>query len=544
MLDTTSLLPKNYAKTIDENEGIAVERRDTSETSPSLVQSDLPLNEQGEVIMPTKKRKRPNINYSDVDNPPLHADPAWIYSTTRSTPDGRPPAKKPKRGSKDTRGVILGVWRDSNQPNDNDKHVIYGFIDIHDRLRTRIYAQDRRGKDLQANMPTGAGGCWVTYERIIFDKHLKGLNTAQLKEYVKLRVNTPDDRTPEEHNATNARLAVQGKEIAATQEANGTGSTPRTKTPKSAHSVQPASNKQSRSSTSHTPSFKAVNATNAPTLGASPVVEKPNGIVIGYWAESDSPREADKHAVIGLISDAANNFRVKVQNVTRDGRQVDGNFPMGLGAQWLHYEKVVLDPHLASLSRMEVKEYVRVRTRQIMAGEAAKERKSNEAKAVRETKSTIAAQSTATINGSKFSPERHSSRVEQRKQAEAEAAARAENYEEEVRQKPQAKSKRSAPVVEAAVNPAAQAELDHDMKRLNKVWAAKHTPPAMHMTPMHPTTSMPSPHVDETKYHHGIKYERKKTGPFEGKLCSAPQILNIDGEDYIEYRVLTKPSFF
>jgi hypothetical protein len=49
---------------------------------------------------------------------------------------------------------------------------------------------------------------------------------------------------------------------------------------------------------------------------------------------------------------------------------------------------------------------------------------------------------------------------------------------------------------------------------------------------------------NEVKYYNGIKYERKANGPFQGKLVSNAQILQIDGEDYVEYRVLTKPSFF
>ncbi|KND87772.1 hypothetical protein TOPH_07529 [Tolypocladium ophioglossoides CBS 100239] len=39
-------------------------------------------------------------------------------------------------------------------------------------------------------------------------------------------------------------------------------------------------------------------------------------------------------------------------------------------------------------------------------------------------------------------------------------------------------------------------------------------------------------------------YERKANGPFMGKLVSKGTIVNIDGEDYVEYRVLTKQSSF
>ena len=70
-----------------------------------------------------------------------------------------------------------------------------------------------------------------------------------------------------------------------------------------------------------------------------------------------------------------------------------------------------------------------------------------------------------------------------------------------------------------------------DMQRLNKVWARQET---MRM----------KAGAEDAKMYDGIKYERKATGPFMGKLVSQGTIINIDGEDYVEYRVLTKPSFF
>lgn len=88
-------------------------------------------------------------------------------------------------------------------------------------------------------------------------------------------------------------------------------------------------------------------------------------------------------------------------------------------------------------------------------------------------------------------------------------------------------------MAEAVVQEAAQQELRNNIKKLNKVWVAQQAATLPGAAPS-----------DEVKYHHGIKYERKQNGPFQGKLVSAAQILSIDGEDYVEYRVLTKPSFF
>lgn len=40
------------------------------------------------------------------------------------------------------------------------------------------------------------------------------------------------------------------------------------------------------------------------------------------------------------------------------------------------------------------------------------------------------------------------------------------------------------------------------------------------------------------------RHDRKVTGPFIGKLVPRGNIVNIGGDDHVEYRVLTKPSFF
>jgi hypothetical protein len=71
---------------------------------------------------------------------------------------------------------------------------------------------------------------------------------------------------------------------------------------------------------------------------------------------------------------------------------------------------------------------------------------------------------------------------------------------------------------------------DH-LSRLNKVWVSQEA-------------NRLKAGAEDAKIYMGIKYERKRNGPFEGKLVSQGTIISIDGEDYVEYRVLTKPSFF
>jgi hypothetical protein len=499
-----------------------------------------------DVVTPYYKRKRASVNYNDD----------LIYDKVlRGTPTSEPIAKKARTTGPKVRGVIIGVWRDSSEPNDADKHVIYGFIDIHDRLRTRIYGMNRRGEELIGNIPTGAGGCWVTFPRIIFDGHLSSLTPAEIKEYVKMRSEAKPETTAEERQEADQTAVFKAKQIVAEETAS-----PGTRAIVHRQSLGRGSrggggHRESlpRQTLHKAPSFQAVNAANMQTPKASPFAEgtpgKPHGILLGYWADSDEPRLEDKHAVFGVLS-GTDCFRVKVQRVTRDDRFVDGNFPIGAGALWLHYDKVVLEPHLAGLTRPEVKEYCRIRQRDLENRESEKERKANELKAVEQAKAVVAQEG---LNNEIVQPRipplemetRHSARSElkmaARQQAEADAAAeKARKEKSEAIERQHEKSRKEVALAEAVIQEAAQQELKNNIKKLNKVWVAQQA--ATSSTSPRPSVA-PAP-TEEVKFHNGIKYERKQNGPFQGKLVSSAQILSIDGEDYVEYRVLTKPSFF
>lgn len=484
-------------------------------------------DDDDDVVTPYSKRKRQSINYNTDD-----------FGYSKQNEDH--PIKRGKMSSR-IRGVVIGLWRDSDQSNDEDKHVIFGFIDVHDRLRTRIYDMNRKGEEVGGNIPTGAGGCWVTFPRIIFDPHLKDLNSTEIKEYVRLRSDVKLEATPEERHDADLKAVLEAKAIAAKLDAAGPVSKPIVHRPSLGRA--PTKDRQSlpRQSLNSTPSFKAVNAsTHTPKSSPSNNDGKPNGVLLGYWADSSEPRVEDKHAAYGVLG---NNdcFRIKVQKITRDGRYVDGNFPVGAGAMWLHYDKVVFEPQFAVLSRPEIKEFVRIRQRDLESRESEKDRKMNEAKAIREAKERVANEGlNKGIERGRPSPEteiRHSARSEQRaavrQQTDAESVAEAARREKvEAREKQNEKARREVAMAEAAMQEAAQAELKNNLKKLNKVWVAQQAGSG---------SGTPS---EEVKFHNGIKYERKQNGPFQGKLVSSAQILSIDGEDYVEYRVLTKPSFF
>jgi hypothetical protein len=301
-------------------------------------------------------------------------------------------------------------------------------------------------------------------------------------------------------------------------------------------------------------------------------------------------------------------FRVKLVRETRDGRFVDGNFPSGAGALWIAYEEVAFEPHLTELSRSEIKEYCRVRQYQLDHGETPAQRASNEAKAVLDAQARIAAGAGSSRHISYGAPQyvttppeepesleqvngrgeygSHELRTSRRNEAKTQqdrgrhplpdvdsrpstrgqqqqggvdalartsALARREITRAEAtqgradlhavhRERAAAAAADAANAAAAAaatgndiqpsgINGRARFHESEDMQRLNRVWARQE---ALRM----------KAGSEDAKIYDGIKYERKPTGPFMGKLVSQGTIISIDGEDYVEYRVLTKPSFF
>lgn len=317
------------------------------------------------------------------------------------------------------------------------------------------------------------------------------------------------------------------------------------------------------------PGFQAVNAADFQTPKASPSIERPTGVLLGYWADSSEPVDADKHAAYGVLS-GSDCFRVKVQKITRDGRFMEGNIPVGAGSMWISYEKVVLDPHLAGLDRSEVKEYCRVRLQDVEHRESENERKANELRAVQRAQAVVAEQK---MNG-RFPPEpefpgiapefelrqsaRSVQRLSSRNQGQViadeasmlqvqkeKAEARERQVEQTRREVAAAEATHKAPA-ESGLQEAAQMELKNNIKKLNKVWVKQQaaTMPGAMSPAAVPSTPTPIHQMEqEVRYHNGIKYERKQTGPLQGKLVSSAQLLTIDGEDFVEYRVLTKPTF-
>lgn len=608
------------------------------------------MTDAREYVSPYPKRRRANTLADD--------DSRHELPNGQSRGSSSNAARKPPRQSVGgVKGVVIGYWRDAPVPEESRKHSVIGFIDVRDRLRTRIQPTNLLGEQisLEYALPPGPGGSWVTFERIVFLDHLIGLDQAQVKEYVRIRADLPPE-TPEEQAAAEKQAAKD----AVTRVKNNPSDAPtqpsiayglnvptyvasptrpeakRRKTSSGYAPITPAPQQEQQSQPAAAPAPAAPGAALAPAPAAATAPAtatlaqftsgaraldplhgtRPTRILLGHWVNSDSPNIKDRHAVYGILGHN-DMFRVKLVRETRDGRFVDGNFPLGAGALWIAYEEVVMEDHLQNLSRQEIKEYCRVRQYQVDQGETPDQREENETKAVAEaqarvlvgagapgtSKQNIAPDSSG-AHGSPDTPNSHelrtSRRTEARLQAQANATAQAQAQVQQAQPssragrpetRPEARTRRSnggadTPPVNRSqgrerTNALAQREISRaeatqhradlyashrerataaavqeanaaaaavtqprvngtaapsfassgDIERLNSVWARQESLRAR-------------AGAEDTKLYDGRKYERKATGPFVGKLASQGSLISIDGEDYIEYRVLMKPTFY
>ncbi|KGQ09144.1 hypothetical protein BBAD15_g5532 [Beauveria bassiana D1-5] len=275
---------------------------------------------------------------------------------------------KPRNSIGGVKGVLVGHWRDSPVPDIENKHAVIGFIDVRDRLRTRIQPLNKAGEPISAEypLPPGPGGSWVTFDRIYFSDFLVGLDHFQVKE----------------------AAIIRGRELLQTENP--------VVAPLMAHGAIPVDTngnpmvidaKRRRTSNSFVSIAPHEDAAGGPQpLALDPLHgTRPTRVVLGYWKLSSEELPEDRHAVYGILGQN-DMFRVKVVRETRDGRYVDGNFPTGAGALWIHWDEVEFEPHIRVLSRPEIKEYCRIRQYQIDRGETTSQRAANEAAAIEEAR--------------------------------------------------------------------------------------------------------------------------------------------------------------
>ncbi|KAI2632527.1 hypothetical protein GGS26DRAFT_80257 [Hypomontagnella submonticulosa] len=572
---------------------------------------DMPdAEEDEEPVSHYPKRKRRVSQFNDLSEDKIDSS---LLKIADEIDAGQAKGKARPKFEEDNKHVPIGYWRDSPVPQEQGKHMVVGFIDVRDRLRTRIRGIDLKGNNINARLyriPPGPGGSWVTFTHIVFLDHLIGHDHNVIKEYVKVRAETLHDRTVE---ADMEAIREAQRRL----EANPPPETPQPPSiawgrdvPEHAQSGRPEAKRRRYGSAvgtiaefserserlerdrlerpehidraerpDHTEQVERVSTAHQQMPDLPQLPRKPTRILVGCWANSSPPKNEDKHAVYGILG-ANDMFRVKLVRETMDGRFIDGNFPSGAGALWISYDDVTFVDHLKNLTRPEVKEYVRIRQAQIDAGETKDDQVANETKAVAQAQ--IRAAQFAAANPSKTptqghvmpSPsahgredvrETHELRQTRRdlptRSVEPAQQSRHSHPEVEIRQasrpasndpieRVQTFANREVARMEAVQmrtnrhqahrnsmgNPNSVGKFNDNLQRMDHVWQAQET---MRMGPANTNGN----HAD-VMMHEGIKYERKQSGPFKDRLVSQGTIINIEGEDYVEYRVLTKPSFF
>lgn len=499
------------------------------------------------------------------------------------------------------KGVVIGHWRHSTAPTDEEKHVVIGFIDVRGSLRTRIQPNNSLGQNVGSEypMPSGPGGSWVTFPNIFFLSHLVGLESVQVKEYVKLRSDAYEN-TPEETLAAEKEAAKKAVALVAANPYEPNYN------PNIAYGADLPEHLALRAD----PKRRKTNGTFPTSTQLTPQqtprpVSQPSTsttrILIGHYRSSSESNPRDKHAVYGILSQA-NNFRVKVVRETRDGHEIHSDFPIG-PEMWIPWDEVVLDNHLENLSRPEIKEYCRIRQVQIDGGETPEQRIMNETKAVYDAQ-TQAAWSVGYKASAADAPANDSMqfneleqpngvagpggqelrtstrRIEREAFAAAQALAQAQTQAEQERVGMANKSGRSRrsingkqlrerteelanQMIARAENTMNRANLQAESRQRAEAAAAQETSAAAATLAAPRTNSASgfraSSHVQrlnsvwagqetqrlrggDVKIYDGRKYERKTHGPLVGKLVSQGNLINIDGEDFVEYRVLMKPA--
>jgi len=624
--------PPTAAPVAEPEDEIVVEARGDKEHKPDAP-APPPANEdavmqdaQDEAAVPHyPKRKRTSL-YPDLSETKMENS-----QTAPAAPPAAPPAvkdvRKPRARETSVKAALLGCWRDSPVPEPERRHAVVGFIDIRDRLRTRVQPHTTAGIPIDDfRLPPGPGGSWVTFERIAFAEHLIGLDHPQVKEYVRLvaemqqseAMNMSDEELVQAAIARAKANPAYENPVVAPQIAYGLempdrgSDRPESKRRKTSTGFAAINTNSVDTATPPPDSAKALTppqsmASHQTRFSVDPLPgTRPTRILLGYWKPSSEPDPRDRHAVYGILGQN-DMFRVKVVREARDGRPVEGNFPQGAGALWIQYDEVEFDDHLKGLQRAEIKEYCRVRQYQLdqLLGKAETpdQRAENETKAVVEAQaragsglklpsnapsfSTVASAATESEATSKSGYGGHelrqSRRIEprpdgrnlrhslnendlrstqqraqaggnavalertnamaRRELARAEAAqVRADRHATNRERAAAAAAAADATTAAAAAAAAAATPVpmtngrvlfheSDDVQRLNDLWERQET-------------LRVKAGAEEAKFYDGVKYERKPTGPFVGKLVSQGTIINIDGEDYVEYRVLTKPSFF
>ncbi|OBT60361.1 hypothetical protein VE03_10419 [Pseudogymnoascus sp. 23342-1-I1] len=313
--------------------------------------------------VPGRKRKR---NSTNVD---------YLADFTNGAESGKGTQGPMRKGHEVKQGVPIGVWKLSDEPIDDRKHVVYGFLDPKFTLHRRKYPERRDGSKYTGNFPSGTGTWAAKWDQCLLNAHLQDLSKKELTEYVRIRMATwKRDEMPEERDAHDKSAVAEAKKIAA-------ASVSTVKSDNKGHSARKYKNGTTRGpEQDHTPSGKreakapatsnpkstpnarpsSLNQLGKPSSERSKFVVMGKDVLLGYWKDSSEPEVMNKHAMYGVIQ-AHGVFRVKVVPETRYGKFIkSGNYPKQSGGCWVNYDTIVLEKYLKDLVRTEIEEYCRI----------------------------------------------------------------------------------------------------------------------------------------------------------------------------------------
>jgi hypothetical protein len=388
--------------------------------------------------------------YSDGDDDSRH-DCRAGGSSSRKTVGG-------------VKGVIIGHWRDSPVPEESRKHAVLGFIDARDRLRARIQPTNLLGEQISREyaLPPGPGGSCVAFERIVFLSHLVGLDHSQVKEYVRLRNDTPPE-TPEQQAAAEKQAA---EDVVA-----------RVKK-----------------------SFS-----NAPTQASVAY-----GLNVPICVASRTTRSSAKRSLFKPASQQDQQSRPAAP--AADTQATSSSRPPEQPSFLHGYELRTSRRKQAELMAQEAQAQQKVTRKQPTSAKNRSNCRSRRGTGSRgrgpESTNALAQQA---ISRAEATQNRADLYVSLQKRATAAAVL-------------EAGATSAAPVLPGVnstsssnfVSPGEIVNLDSSYARAS---------------------------ARDTKIYDGQVYNRKLTGPFVRKLATHGSLISIDGEDYIEYRVLLKPAF-
>lgn len=289
--------------------------------------------------------------------------------------------------------MLVGIWKKSTEAHEKDKHAVYGFLGSGDCLIYRVYNETVLGSELSSDQPLPL--CQrVQRLAVLFLPHLRQMDDEAFKRYLKNKLSVEETLMDDTYQLRS--LGKRKRKSTVTDDDSDfdtdTGQSPKRRL--TSRKRQP--NKYyvgDDPSVAQTPGLKTSMALSRDSPDFSGEQKswkkRKTTVLIGYWKDSDASDPVDKHGIWGIIKAmGSGQLRLMLKQQTRDGREYVGNFPHH--GTWKSFDDVVLEDHLAGMTRIEVQEYVKIRIRDIEAGGPGGEyQHASELRAVSEAKQII-----------------------------------------------------------------------------------------------------------------------------------------------------------